>query len=205
MLSVSSIILFPLCSEPDNSSFCADSEESKRPLTCRQTETGRAWHYARAATSPRHYAPNPFGLVAAYPQSTEVTVLHSRILCQIIVFCVSFKNYQKRKEEITRTWTESVSKSMFFILLKGTPQYSMNCWDHKKKGPQNQSWMTCVIKYWTTQYVVSHNHLLCQEENLDQQDTNTRLSKWNCCLLQKKTIKGGYIYCPPLSPGSHYH
>lgn len=171
-------------------------------------------------------------------------MLHSRILCQIIVFCASFKNYQERKEEITRTWTESVSStalwatSMFFILLKALlstawtdeiwvhqqhPSRStvlawmmspmgcassglgQNCRDQKKKGPQNQSWTTCVIKYWTTQYVVSHNHLLCQEEGLDQRDTDTRLSKWNCCLLQKKTIKGGYSYCPPPSPGSHYH
>lgn len=171
-------------------------------------------------------------------------MLHNRILCQIIVFCVSFKNYQERKEEITRKVDRKCKQHCFmshvhvlhFIKRHSSVQHELmrsgftssiragrQClpgwwvqwvvqvvdWDRtaetKKKGPQNQSWMTCVIKYWTTQYVVSHNHLLCQEENLDQQDTNTRLSKWNCCLLQKKTIKGGYIYCPPPSPGSHYH
>ncbi len=32
---------------------------------------GRAWHYARAATSLLRYAPNPFGLVAAYTPTVE--------------------------------------------------------------------------------------------------------------------------------------
>lgn len=64
MWAVSSLSL-SLFSEPDNSSFCPDSKESRRPLKCRADRDGKGLALCESSYFSFCYALNPFGLVAA--------------------------------------------------------------------------------------------------------------------------------------------
>lgn len=99
--SVWAVSSLSLCSEPDNSSFCPDSKESRRPLKCRADRDGKG-----LALCESSYFSSPLCSKSIWPGGCIHAHSQEGLLCYRAGYSAksSCRIYQARKERRGNKW-----------------------------------------------------------------------------------------------------